>query len=98
MCRFVRFSKIVLVKPPEKPVLVTGVPVNESASKVWKTEYLLENYGSFSVGVGSSRTITKMGGTGRANARLGDVVEALRTNLDHGVLATATTARRATTS
>ena len=58
--------------------------MNESASKLWNTDYLLENYGSFSVGVGSSRTITKMGGTGRANARLGDVVEALRTNLDHG--------------
>ena len=67
----------------QKPVIVKGVPVPQSAGNVWNTKHLLKRYGSVVVGVGSSRTITKMGGTGRMDAKLGDVIEALEKHTEN---------------
>ena len=61
----------------QKPVIVTGVPVPQAAENIWDINYMRKNYGSVVVGVGSSRTITKMGGTGRIEAKLGDVIETM---------------------
>jgi oxalate decarboxylase/phosphoglucose isomerase-like protein (cupin superfamily) len=68
----------------KQPVIVTNV-VSSPSAKGWTTEDLLSKYDEVPVGTGSSRTITKMGGTGRASAKLGDIIRALRTNnIHHG--------------
>ena len=70
-----------------KPVRVTGVkpapgthgkPGTPDGAFPWSTAYLLEHYGNHSIQLGSSRTITKTGGTGHAYAKLADVVAAFR--------------------
>ena len=66
----------------QQPVIVTGVTTSPNPTG-WSTAHLLQKYGALSVGTGSSRTIVKMGGTGRANAKLGDIIEALRTSRVH---------------
>ena len=66
----------------KQPLIVTDVPTSPSPKR-WTTQDLLSNYGGITVGTGSSRTITKMGGTGRANAKLKDVIKAVRSNTVH---------------
>ena len=68
----------------QHPVIITNVDTAPDAAQGrWTTDILLQQYGAISVGTGSSRTITKMGGTGRASAKLGDIIEAVRTTEEH---------------
>ena len=66
----------------KQPVIITNV-ITSPKNKPWTSEILLNKYGDIQVGVGSSRTIVKMGGTGRATAKLGDVIKAARTSSIH---------------
>ena len=58
----------------QRPLLITGILPRE-AVKFWNIRYLRRNYGDAKVGVGSSRTIFKNGGTGGPSVTLDDFLD-----------------------
>jgi ribosomal protein L16 Arg81 hydroxylase len=77
-----------------KPVIIEGAKARSmqgdlGAEKVWSVQNLVDQFGGSNVGVGSSRSITKTGGTGSNQATLREAVTAIqlqaRTNDNSGL-------------